>query len=505
MLISQQSPTFRYKDLLKKNKKKGKEKFFSYLPRKKEVFWMGSAREGIKISLQASKNRLKKEKLRVGVPAYTCHVVPSAAKRAGAEVIFYESDIVAEVEDIKKIIKTIDVLILSYNFGFLPDIEKITTLCKKNKVLLIEDCAQAFGASYKEKPVGSFGDMAVYSFGISKNISAAGGLVLSNIPLETEETQKIRKKKGQKPYPRLLWWKKKTELLLSPFLFHKAIYPITYQLLKRQLKKPSNDALSFSFPKAAKSILYQQALRYERIRRRRERNAKYLQRELKGLYNFEEEMHGKASWLYFIIKTRDQEEKEQLKISLLKEGLHIGEMFSFHSFDKKFKKARKAQETILTFALYRKTKECKKIVATLKKVAKEKKDKESRETALKTSERMKNLHLGITLMVVCTLFTSVGQLFYKMGANNFAFSIEGILLNIPFILGLTFYGIGAILLIIALKYGELSVLFPFVSLSFVWVALLSALFLGEQITELKLLAVIAIITGIVLIGRGAEK
>ena len=59
---------------------------------------------------------------------------------------------------------------------------------------------------------------------------------------------------------------------------------------------------------------------------------------------------------------------------------------------------------------------------------------------------------------------------------------------------------GALLLIVALKFGDLSKLYPFVSLTFIWVMILSVLALGEKLNSFKISAVILVISGIILIG-----
>lgn len=63
-------------------------------------------------------------------------------------------------------------------FGLPADMEQINQLAKENNLLLIEDCAQAHGAAYKGKKVGTFGDAAAFSFYPTKNMtSGEGGLV----------------------------------------------------------------------------------------------------------------------------------------------------------------------------------------------------------------------------------------------------------------------------------------------------------------------------------------
>ncbi len=115
---------------------------------------------------------------------------------------------------------------------------------------------------------------------------------------------------------------------------------------------------------------------------------------------------------------------------------------------------------------------------------------------------MKNLKLGILLMIICTLFTAVGQLFFKYGSVSFQWNLVGLITNYNLILGFAFYAIGAILLIIALKFGNLSVIYPFIALNFIWVMVISSLVLKEIINNFKIGAVILTIFGTILISRG---
>jgi dTDP-4-amino-4,6-dideoxygalactose transaminase len=58
--------------------------------------------------------------------------------------------------------------------------ERITALCKKHNLLLIEDCAHTPGADYKGQPLGTFGDIAAFSFFANKNIAVGeGGMVVT--------------------------------------------------------------------------------------------------------------------------------------------------------------------------------------------------------------------------------------------------------------------------------------------------------------------------------------
>jgi drug/metabolite transporter (DMT)-like permease len=112
---------------------------------------------------------------------------------------------------------------------------------------------------------------------------------------------------------------------------------------------------------------------------------------------------------------------------------------------------------------------------------------------------------AIILIVFCTIFTSVGQLLWKFGANRLQLDFFSLITNYPLILGFVSYAIGTVLLLSALKLGDLSVLYPFISLSFIWVSMLSLTFLGEIMTSLKWIAIILIIMGVSLIGFGGKS
>lgn len=112
---------------------------------------------------------------------------------------------------------------------------------------------------------------------------------------------------------------------------------------------------------------------------------------------------------------------------------------------------------------------------------------------------MKNLKLGILLMVLCTLFTATGQLFFKYSSTSFEWNIFSMITNHNLILGFIFYAFGAGMLIAALRFGNLSLIYPFVALTFVWVMFISGWILKENINNLKIGAAVFIIFGIVLV------
>ena len=99
-------------------------------------------------------------------------------------------------------------------------------------------------------------------------------------------------------------------------------------------------------------------------------------------------------------------------------------------------------------------------------------------------------------MLVSSLCVCIGQLLWKL-------STDGSLL--PLLVGFAFYGAGALVMIVAYKFGELSVLQPMLSLNYVISIFLAAVVLKENITLLKLIGVVIIIAGVLLIAGGTEE
>lgn len=76
-------------------------------------------------------------------------------------------------------------------FGHPADLDRIMEIAKKHNLYVVEDCAQAFGASIGNKRVGSFGDTGCFSFYPSKNLGAYGDGGMITVKDE-EIFQKIR-------------------------------------------------------------------------------------------------------------------------------------------------------------------------------------------------------------------------------------------------------------------------------------------------------------------------
>jgi drug/metabolite transporter (DMT)-like permease len=100
---------------------------------------------------------------------------------------------------------------------------------------------------------------------------------------------------------------------------------------------------------------------------------------------------------------------------------------------------------------------------------------------------------------------SFGAVFLKLGAQRLQINIRSLAMNWRLGVGIVFYLLSSVLYTIGVKHGELSVLYPLVSVGSIWTLLWSKLLLGEKLTKPKLVAVGIILAGCVLLGLGGGK
>lgn len=112
---------------------------------------------------------------------------------------------------------------------------------------------------------------------------------------------------------------------------------------------------------------------------------------------------------------------------------------------------------------------------------------------------------AIVFMLFSAVFASAGQILFKFAANSTS-NITTFILN-PFLyLGLMGYGLGLLFMIKAIRRGELTVVYPVLATSFIWVSLASPVFFATDSMNIeKWAGVIFVIFGITLVGKGRQK
>jgi multidrug transporter EmrE-like cation transporter len=113
---------------------------------------------------------------------------------------------------------------------------------------------------------------------------------------------------------------------------------------------------------------------------------------------------------------------------------------------------------------------------------------------------------SIGLVLLFTLFAVAAQALIKSGATSLhSASVFEMLTNRAVFFGYALYGFSTILLILALRDGELSLLYPVISLTYVWVTILSVVVFHEPLTLLKVAGIAVICAGVALLGVGGGK
>jgi multidrug transporter EmrE-like cation transporter len=108
---------------------------------------------------------------------------------------------------------------------------------------------------------------------------------------------------------------------------------------------------------------------------------------------------------------------------------------------------------------------------------------------------------SILLVLVGSFIGSFGAVFLKMGSNRLQKGLAHIL-SVPMAAGVGMYLLSSVFFIAGLKNGELSVLYPLVSLGYIWTLLWSNLFFKEPLTRHKFLGLFLILVGVSFIGIG---
>lgn len=119
------------------------------------------------------------------LPANTFIATALAVSYVGATPILIDCDEFYNIDCSKvndEITERTKAIIAVHLYGMPADMDELSIIAKKNNLILIEDAAQAHGAIYKNKKVGTLGDAAAFSFYPGKNLGALGdgGAIVTN-------------------------------------------------------------------------------------------------------------------------------------------------------------------------------------------------------------------------------------------------------------------------------------------------------------------------------------
>jgi 8-amino-3,8-dideoxy-alpha-D-manno-octulosonate transaminase len=129
------------------------------------------------------------------LPAWTWHSCFAAIVHAGALPVFAEIDETFNIDsdDIERHITPQTKVIMAVHLQGTPcRIDRVLEIARKHKIRVLEDSAQSVGGSFQGKPLGSMGDIGIYSLQQNKTITAGeGGAVVTNDPVLFERASRF--------------------------------------------------------------------------------------------------------------------------------------------------------------------------------------------------------------------------------------------------------------------------------------------------------------------------
>ena len=111
------------------------------------------------------------------------------------------------------------------------------------------------------------------------------------------------------------------------------------------------------------------------------------------------------------------------------------------------------------------------------------------------------------LVVCCTIIGAAAQVLIKKGAGALGANSTMLQTALAMVLtpalfaGYSMYGISTILLVLALRHGQLSLLYPVFAMTYVWVTILSVVVFHESMNPYKIAGIVTIVAGIAVLGR----
>jgi len=135
----------------------------------------------------------------VGTVANAGMYATTALLSIGTKPLFLDVELQSKVVSVSEVERAITenvrAVVVTHLYGQgIREIQAISSLCKQAGVALLEDCAQAHGAAIGDRRIGSFGDLACFSFYPTKNLGALGdgGAVVTNNPNLAEKMLRLR-------------------------------------------------------------------------------------------------------------------------------------------------------------------------------------------------------------------------------------------------------------------------------------------------------------------------
>ncbi|PIZ95916.1 MAG: hypothetical protein COX80_02990 [Candidatus Magasanikbacteria bacterium CG_4_10_14_0_2_um_filter_33_14] len=262
------------------------------------------------------------------VQSYTCMVVSNAINWAHAKPVYVDIDDDFNMSTIdleNKITPKAKVLIIQHTFGLASKLDQLLEIARRHNLIVIEDCAHAFGANYNNKKLGTFGDMAMFSFGSDKVLSSSrGGAVITNDDKFGEKLMSLNK-----DLPKSGLIKIKQNLLNFPiFYLGKKLYDIKVGKIILSLAKKLNisgkimykqekegrkvEFYPSKYPNALAAILLHQLKKVEEMNKHRQEIAKIYDENLNSYKIIKPKMTNDSIFLRYTILTNKAKDLRQI-------------------------------------------------------------------------------------------------------------------------------------------------------------------------------------------------
>ena len=296
-----------------------------------------SGRSALEKSLQAGGIKAGDE---VILQAFTCVVVANAITHLGAVPLYVDclDDYTLDPTGVEpKITSKTKAIIIQHTFGAPAHLEELLVIAKTHNLVVIEDCAHSLGAMYKGQLLGTFGDLAMFSFGSDKVISGVrGGMVITNNKKYGEAL-----KNTQRNLPRLSFLIQLQHLLHPIFFFlgkktyHLLVGKIILfaaqklRLINRIIDPPEKQGTALDWfpaqlPNPLASLAFEQIKNLDPWNKIRQTNAAFYARELMNKLSVQKK-GTEQTWLRFPIQVSDV---PQLREKARRNNIILGDWYS---------------------------------------------------------------------------------------------------------------------------------------------------------------------------------
>lgn len=109
---------------------------------------------------------------------------------------------------------------------------------------------------------------------------------------------------------------------------------------------------------------------------------------------------------------------------------------------------------------------------------------------------------SMLLVLLASFIGSFGAVFLKSGAERLKLDLKALALNYHLAFGILMFLLSSYFFVLGVRHGELTVLYPMVSLGYIWTLFWSRLIFHEPLTRNKFIGLGLILTGIVFLGLG---